>query len=211
MVFKTCIRAPGMHRGMNGNGHAFLIEKEFQMKKFNLRAWLFMALCCDFGLFSKKLVSPAANLITDFLHIPGGIATSFSLMFLVIAASVIPVFGCASIMGAVQSMLALFFGMTGSMGFLAPIGYILPGIVIDLILCLSRKIAKDPGPGIMPAMILSSVTACLTATVLVFRLRGLVLLLYVCVSAASGSLCGLLTVSMVCRLKPIIFSYREVI
>ncbi len=169
-----------------------------------------MALCCDFGLFSKKLVSPAANLITDFLHIPGGVATSFSLMFLVIAASLIPVFGCAAVMGAIQSMLALFFGMTGSMGILAPIGYILPGLVIDLIFFLSRKITGDSAPGIMPAMILSSVAACLTATIIVFRLRGLVLLLYVLVSAASGSLCGLLAVSLSCRLKPIIFYHSEV-
>ena len=80
------------------------------MKKLNLRAWIFMALCCDFGLFAKKLISPAANLITESLHIPGGVATSFSLMFLVTAASVIPVFGCATIMGAVQSLLALCFG-----------------------------------------------------------------------------------------------------
>lgn len=178
-------------------------------KHLNLRAFLFMALCCDLGLFSKKLVSPAANLITEFLHIPGGVATSFSLMFLVIAASLIPVFGCATLMGAVQSVLALFFGMTGSMGLLAPIGYVLPGLAIDLILYASRKMTNSSSPGIMPAMIASSVTACLTATVLVFRLRGIVLLLYVFVSAASGSLCGLLAVSMVSRLRPVIHSYKE--
>ena len=197
------------HRGVDGNGHAFLIEKEFIMRKLNLRAFIFMALCCDLGLFSKRLVSPAANLITDFLHIPGGVATSFSLMFLVIAASLIPVFGCASIMGAVQSLLALFFGMTGSMGLLAPIGYILPGLAIDLILLTSRKITNDSSAGILPAMIVSSVTACLTATVLVFRLRGIALLLYVFVSAASGSLCGLLAINMAGRLKPVICSYKE--
>ena len=179
------------------------------MQQLNLRAFLFMALCCDFGLFAKKLISPAANLITDFLHIPGGVATSFSLMFLVIAASLIPVFGCAALMGAVQSMLALFFGMTGSMGLLAPIGYILPGLVIDLIFFISRKRTNASSAGIMPAMIASSVTACLTATVLVFRLRGIVLLLYVAVSAASGSLCGLLALNLAGRLKPVIYSYKE--
>ena len=179
------------------------------MNKLNLRACLFMALCCDLGLFSKKLVSPAANLITDSLHIPGGIATRVSLMFLVIAASLVPVFGCAALMGAVQSMLALFLGMTGSMGILAPIGYILPGLAIDLILYASRKISTDSSAGIMPAMIVSSVVACLAATVIVFRLRGIVLLLYVCVSAASGSLCGLLAIHLVSRLRPVLYSYRE--
>ena len=176
------------------------------LKHLNLRAWLFMALCCDLGFFSKKLISPVAHLITGFLHIPGGVSTSFSLMFLVIAASLIPVFGCAALMGAVQSMLALFFGMTGSMGLLAPIGYILPGLAIDLILYVSRKMTTSSFPGIMPAMIVSSVTACLTATVIVYRLRGIVLLLYVFVSAASGSLCGLLAVSLVNRLRPVIWA-----
>lgn len=179
------------------------------MKKLNLRAWIFMALCCDFGLFTKKLISPAANLITESLHIPGGVATSFSLMFLVTAASVIPVFGCATIMGAVQSLLALCFGMTGSMGLLAPVGYIMPGIAIDLILLVSRKLTKDPSAGIMLSSIVSSVIACLTATVLVFRLSGIILLLYVFVSATSGSICGLLAVSLVNRIRPVIFSYKE--
>ena len=176
------------------------------MKRTRLRRMIFLALCCDLGLFSKRVIAPFANLLTDYLHIPGGIGTSFSLMFLVIAASLIPVFGCAALMGAVQSMLALFFGMTGSMGLLAPIGYILPGLAIDLILYISRKMTNSSCPGIMPAMIVSSVTACLTATVIVYRLRGIVLLLYVFVSAASGSLCGILAVSLVSRLKPVICS-----
>ena len=48
------------------------------MRRSKLRAFIFMALCCDLGLFAKKLISPAANVITEFLHIPGGIATGFS-------------------------------------------------------------------------------------------------------------------------------------
>ena len=51
------------------------------MRQLNLRQLIFMALCCDLGLFAKKLILPAANLVTDVLHIPGGIGTSFSLLF----------------------------------------------------------------------------------------------------------------------------------
>ena len=71
------------------------------MKKADLRSLIFMALCCDLGLFAKKLISPAANFITEFLHIPGGIATSFSLLFLVIATALMPFPFCATIMGIV--------------------------------------------------------------------------------------------------------------
>ena len=56
------------------------------MKKFDLRTLIILALCCDLGLFAKRIIAPVANVITDSLHIPGGIGTSFSLMFLVVAA-----------------------------------------------------------------------------------------------------------------------------
>lgn len=174
------------------------------MKRFNLRALIFMALCCDLGLISKKLIGPAANIITEFLHIPGGIATSFSLMFLIIAAWIIPLPGCACIMGAVQSLLALCFGTTGSMGILAPIGYILPGAAIDIILLIWRKTHPAPSLGIMLSSIAASVTACLVANFIVFRLPGLVLLLYICVAATSGAICSVLANVLIERLSPII-------
>lgn len=60
------------------------------MKTHNLKTIIFLSLCCDLGLLSKRLISPLANIVTDSLHIPGGIGTAFSLMFLVIAATVIP-------------------------------------------------------------------------------------------------------------------------
>ena len=46
------------------------------MKHSRLRRMLFLALCCDFGLFAKQLIAPAANIITDALHIPGGVSTA---------------------------------------------------------------------------------------------------------------------------------------
>ncbi|WP_026666234.1 hypothetical protein [Butyrivibrio sp. FC2001] len=180
------------------------------MKNAKLRVYIFMALCCDLGLFAKRLISPAANIITEFLHIPGGIATSFSIMFLIIAAAVIPLAGCATLMAIVQSVLALCFGMTGSMGLLSPIGYILPGLTIDMVLFITRKVSKDMSLGIMLSSIAASITACLTANFIVFRLTGIVLLLYICVSATSGSVSGLLAVELVKRLKPIILSEKEI-
>lgn len=175
------------------------------MKRFNLRALIFMALCCDLGLISKKLISPAANVITEALHIPGGVATSFSLLFLVIAASLVSIPGCATLMGTVQSVLALAFGMTGSMGILSPIGYILPGIVIDLVFFISRKMpAPEIKNYIMIASIVGSAAAALVANVIVFRLWGLVLAVYLLVSATSGVISGLLAILLNERLSPII-------
>ena len=108
-------------------------------------------------------------------------------------------------MGTVQSVLALAFGMTGSMGILSPIGYILPGIVIDLIFFISRKMpAPEIKNYIMIASIVGSAAAALVANVIVFRLWGLVLAVYLLVSATSGVISGLLAILLNERLSPII-------
>ena len=174
------------------------------MRHFRLRTLIFLALCCDLGLFSKRLVAPAANLITDFLHIPGGISTSLSLMFLVLAAAMADRFGCAAIMGAVQSVLAVAFGMVGSMGALSPIGYIVPGVVIDLLLFITRKSPLSPRDRIVLANAAAAPCAALTANFIVFHLRGVVLLLYLCVSATSGAVFGLVGAEIARRLTPIL-------
>ena len=162
------------------------------MKRIRLHQLIFMALCCDLGLFAKKLINPAANLITEALHIPGGVSTAFSLMFLAVGAAVMGKFGVAAAMGAVQSVLALAFGMVGSMGALAPIGYILPGVVMDLALLLARRIGLPLGEQVTAANALAAAAACLTANAIVFRLRGIVLLLYLLVASTFGVLFGLL-------------------
>lgn len=174
------------------------------MKRFPLRTLIFLALCCDLGLFSKRLIAPAANLVTDFLHIPGGVGTSLSLMFLVLAAVMVGRFGCATVMGAVQSALAVAFGMVGSMGALSPIGYIVPGIVIDLLLLVSRKSSLSQRECMVLANAVAAPCAALTANFIVFHLRGIVLLLYLCVSATSGAVFGLVGAEIARRLTPIL-------
>ena len=172
------------------------------MKTFRLRTLIFLALCCDLGLFSKRLIAPAANLITGFLHIPGGIGTSLSLMFLVIAAVMTEQFGCAVIMGAAQSALALAFGMVGSMGALAPIGYIVPGLVIDIVLAVTRKSPLAQRDRVVLANAAAAPFAALTANIIVFHLSGVVLLLYLCVSVTSGAIFGLAGAEIARRLTP---------
>lgn len=174
--------------------------KEFDLKKTRLRTVIFWAVCCDLGLFSKRVISPFANMITDALHIPGGVGTSFSLMFLVIAAALAPGRFCGTIMGAAQSGLALAFGMTGSMGALAPIGYIVPGLVIDLVWKVSAPLAQTDR--IILANGAAAPGAAFAANCIVFHLHGVVLTLYLCLSLLSGLLCGCLGAQIVRRLVP---------
>lgn len=159
------------------------------MKHNRLRKLLFWALCCDCGLFVKQLISPVANILTDALRIPGGVGTAFSLMFLVIAAELMPGFGCAALMGLVQSVTMLAIGRVGSMGALSPLGYILPAIAVDVIFCMTRR-RFNRAERMILANAAGAVCACLTANLIVFRLSGAALLLYACVAALSGVFCG---------------------
>jgi len=157
-----------------------------------LRRLLFLALCCDFGFFAKQLISPAANILTDALHIPGGIGTAFSLMFLAVAAALVPGFGCCTLMGVVQSLIALALGRVGSMGMLSPIGYIVPGLAMDTCFLLSGRLRLTLADSMVLANAVGSACACIAANAVVFHLQGAALLLYLGVSASSGALCGLL-------------------
>lgn len=172
--------------------------------KISLQQLIFMALCCDIGMFSKKLIAPATNMITDALHIPGGIGTSFSIMFVVMGASICNITGCAIIMCIVQSALAVFLGSVGSMGILTPIGYIVPGIIIEISLFLLKRFRLISNNAIAITNALAGASAALCANVIVFGLKGLVLMLYVSVSFTSGLLFGYLGAAMLNRLKPVL-------
>ena len=161
------------------------------MKTTKLQILNFMALCCSLGLVVKKLVNPLANIITESLHIPGGISTGFSIMFLVIATEIVRTKQCGTLMGTVQGAIALVLGRIGSMGIFAPIGYIIPGMVIDGVYRWNRYLKLSRTERMMMANAL-------------FHLRGLVLWLYICVSAASGSIYGVLGAAIVKRISPIL-------
>lgn len=174
------------------------------MRTTKLRMLIFMALCCDLGLVTKKIINPFANVITDSLHIPGGISTGFSIMFLVIAAEMIMRPGCGTLMGTVQGLLALAMGRVGSMGIFMPLGYILPGVAIDAVYLVGNQMGWGRTDRMVFANALAAFMASFTANTLVFHLSGPVLLLYLGVSATSGTLYGFLGSAVARRIEPAI-------
>lgn len=107
-------------------------------------------------------------------------------------------------MGVVQSALALGLGMAGSMGALSPVGYIVPGLVIDFIFAATKNSGMSRKERIVLANAAASPCAALAANLIVFHLSGVVLLLYLSVAATSGALCGLLGARLTTRLAPVI-------
>ena len=106
-------------------------------------------------------------------------------------------------MGTVQGLLSLALGRVGSMGILMPIGFIVPGMAIDLVYWMQKYIRMSRTERMVSANALAAVMASVTANLLVFGLKDAVLCLYLCVSALSGSLYGLLGSVIAGRLRPI--------
>jgi len=174
------------------------------MQGTRLRKMIFWALCCGLGVFSKRLAAPIANMITGALHIPGGIGTAFSMMFLAVAATLAPYRWSCTKMAAVQSALALSMGSVGSMGVLSPLGYIIPGMLMDGVFALGRRFGLSAGDRLVFANAAGSLAAALTANAIVFHLWGIILLVYACVAALSGMLFGLLGSWLAGKLRPVI-------
>jgi len=169
------------------------------MKRYDLRSLIFLALCADLGMFSKQLILPAVNALTGLLQVPGGIATGFSLLFLVIGAYSVPGRLNGTLMSLIQSVIALCFGMTGNMGALSVAGYMIPGIVIDLVLYLLKKSAWSP----FFASVAASASACLFRNAVVYHFTGILLGQYLLVAVLSGALFGIIAVLVCGRLAPL--------
>ena len=151
---------------------------------------IIMLIFCFAGVFCKKLINPFANTVTDAIHIPGGISTAVSLMFLVFASGITTRKWNASAMGFLQGAVALAMGSVGSMGFLAPLAYIIPGAVIDIVMMVGQKVNLPVSLKAFAANVLSSLSAALFADIVVFHLPAKVLTMYLLVAAFSGAICG---------------------
>ncbi|MDO4465705.1 MAG: ECF transporter S component [Bacillota bacterium] len=174
------------------------------MRKLRVKELIFIAICADLGLFSKRMISPFTNIITDALHIPGGIGTSFSLMFLVLSVMLLKKKGVATLMSFIQCVIALSIGMVGSMGALSIIGYMVPGMVIDLLFVLTKKIQLTNMEKCALLNAIGALSAALTANCIVFHLKGIVLALYGSVALFSGLLCGILGDILLRRIQKVI-------
>ena len=103
-------------------------------------------------------------------------------------------------MGTVQGFLSLALGRVGSMGIFMPIGFIVPGIPIDVIYALQKYIKFSRIERMVFANALAAIMASVTANIIVFHLNGPVLGLYLCVSGVSGVLYGCLGAAIVEKL-----------
>lgn len=159
-------------------------------KKIPLRYLTFLAICIALSLATKRVISPFCNVLTDFLRIPGGgAATAFSLMFLIVGTGNMDWPWATTSAAFVQSLIALSLGMSSYQGLFAIFTYTLPGMVIDLF----RKIyPKRDTTFFAVSCAAANAAGALLSNLLVFRLEGILFLLWELVAVSMGFLGGLM-------------------
>ncbi len=172
------------------------------MKRLTTRQLVLMAFCVVLGLLIKRIISPVTNVLTDFFRIPGGsAAVGFSLAFLLIGREAAPVFGSATLMGFLQSLLALALGFSGYQGVFAVLTYTLPGLIID---CSALLMKRRDLPYFLCVSVLSCLASAALSDALVFHLAGIALLLWLLLAACSGVVGGLCAQLLYARVQKIL-------
>lgn len=178
-------------------------EMENTHGRHSFTAWelALMALLAASGVTCKPLISPVFNFVTDFIRIPGGSCTAgFSLMFLVLGKRWVPARGTATMMAAVQVLLAIFCGVWSAVGVYMLASYLVPGIVIDLVMGSGIGCRFSHRAVFQAACALGVVAGAAVNNLLFFRLFLVPALLFYLLGAVSGMFCGWLAALLYERL-----------
>ena len=163
------------------------------LKKFTVRDLVLIAVMAALGIAIKPLAVPLAHLVSTPLMIPGGaLAGGLYMMWLVVAFALTGKYGAATLTGLVQAILVMITGVSGSHGALSLISYTAPGLLVDIVFFIIRRV-----PDTMPLSMLAGMLANLAGTVCVniifFSLPLVPLLLSLCLAAFSGGVGGVLS------------------
>lgn len=162
------------------------------LNKFNTFDLVVIAMMAAIGVAVKPIVVPLVHILTGPMVIPGGsLAGGFYMMWLVLGAGLVKKKGTATLVGMVQSIMVIATGVYGTHGIASLLTYTLPGLTVDLVLCITRL-----QPDGMFTMFLGGIFANLCGVILAnlvfFRLPLVPLLLCISAGALSGALGGLL-------------------
>ncbi|MCQ2566827.1 MAG: hypothetical protein MJ127_00270 [Mogibacterium sp.] len=159
-------------------------------RKVSSRELVFMAICATLGLVCKRFIAPLTNILTDFIRLPGGSATSaFSILFIVIGVSVTDWRIAGSILCLIQAIVALGVGMSGNQGLFALVSFTVPGMVIDILRLLIRD--RDSFYTIVSCT-LANIASAIASNCVVFGFEGSMLVLWILVAAGFGIIAGMI-------------------
>ena len=168
-------------------------------RTISIRQLILLSLCTGMGFVGKQIFSPAVNMLTDLIRLPGGGAsTAFSVVCIVIGSAVVDWPCAATFACAAQGVLALCLGVTGYQGAFLLLTYAVPGIVIDLV----RRILPERNDTFFcTACCLANTAGAAVSNALVFHLRSTALVLWILVAASCGAVAGILSSLVYRRLE----------
>lgn len=171
------------------------------IRKFSVFHLIIIALMATLGIATKPIIVPLVHIITGPLYIPGGaIAGGLYMIWIVLGVGLINKIGVASIIAAVQAIMVVSLGMSGSHGIMSFLTYIVPGLAVDILLILIKY--RRPSLG---NLFLCGVAANLSGTFLVnvifFRLPIIPLILVLSSAALSGGVGGVIAYIIINKLE----------
>jgi hypothetical protein len=178
----------------NGN---YMWNKFF--RRFSTYDLLLISLFSALGLVIKPIVTPVVHLISIPLMIPGGsLAGGFYMMWLGMAAALIPKFGSAFLVGIVQACAVLVLGITGSHGIVSLISYSIPGLFIDIFALMFRNRVNLWAQVVF--VIIANLTGTVIVTIVVMRLALIPTMIALTSAAISGCIGGIISFWLIRKL-----------
>jgi ABC-type thiamin/hydroxymethylpyrimidine transport system permease subunit len=168
-------------------------------KRFSTYDLLLISLLSSVGLAIKPIATPLVHLVSVPLMIPGGsLAGGFYMMWLALAAALIPKFGSAFLVGLVQAIVVLILGISGSHGIVSLISYTLPGLLVDFVALLLFRRTHLWSQILLVCV--ANITGTVIVTVIIMRLALLPMLISMSASLISGIIGGVLAYWLIQKL-----------
>lgn len=155
-----------------------------------------LALIAALSIATKPYTHSVFAIVTQPFGIPVGVAAGGLYMFwVVLAGYVVNRTGAVFLLCLLQGLLAIALGFTGPLGALVIVSYVLPGLAIEalyLALGLVWADCRTIAVGSALAGALGNIVGALANAVLMFRLKGGILVVISPPSALSGAIGGFL-------------------
>lgn len=163
---------------------------------FSVFQLVIIAIMASLATATKPIIVPLVHIITGPLYIPGGaFAGGFYMMWMVLGTVLVRKNGTATLIATVQAMMVVSLGLFGTHGIVSFITYITPGIAIDLVLLIFKRMRNSVTPYFIGG-IAANITGTFMVNLVFFRLPFVPLVLSLSSAALSGGLGGILAWSV---------------
>ncbi|HUU77785.1 MAG TPA: ECF transporter S component [candidate division Zixibacteria bacterium] len=170
------------------------------MRRFSTFDLIMIALMAALGLGTKQLVRPLVSLITIPLAIPGGaLAGGFYMLWLILTKRFVPKFGSGIFFGFAQALVVIIMPF-GSHGIFTFFTYSLPGVGVDIVEIIFRKIKHKLLTSIIEGAI-ANLIGTTAVSLIIFDMPFQLLAFLLLMALFSGNLGGIIAYIIITQIK----------